>query len=155
MIAFYNRHVGNYFSSRRKGMDIIYDERTRCFHLRNKHVSYIMKVINGGYLAHLYWGRRIEHYHESNDIVLYDRGFCANPNPEDRTFSLDTLPQEYPAYGNSYFRVPSFQVELVDGSRICDLRFKDFRIYAGKKKLALLEKNVNCLFNFNQEKFAV
>ena len=37
--------------------------------------------------------------------------------------------------GNSDFRVPAFQVELPDGSRICDLRFKDFRIYEGKKKL--------------------
>lgn len=123
-------------------MDIIFDERTKCFHLRNKQVSYIMKVIKGGYLAHMYWGRRIEHYHESNSIVLYDRGFCANPNPEDRTFSLDTLPQEYSSYGNSDFRVPSFQVELVDASRICDLRFKDFRIYAGKKKL----EGLPCLY---------
>lgn len=123
-------------------MDIIYDERTRCFHLRNKHVSYIMKVMSGGFLAHLYWGRRIEHYHESNEILLYDRGFCANPYPEDRTLSLDTLPQEYPTYGNSDFRVPSFQVELEDGSRICDLRFKDFNIYEGKKKL----EGLPCLY---------
>ena len=61
--------------------------------------------------------------------------FVPIPIPEDRTLSLDTLPQEYPAYGNSDFRVPAFQVELPDGSRICDLRFKDFRIYEGKKKL--------------------
>ena len=97
-------------------MDIIYDERTRCFHLRNKHVSYIMKVINGGYLAHLYWGRRIEHYHESNDIVLYDRGFCANPNPEDRIRSpksilhMEIVIFAFPHFKLNWLMVPEYVI---------------------------------------------
>lgn len=42
---------------------------------------------------------------------------------------------EYPAYGNSDFRHPAYQIEQEDGSRITNLIFKDYKIYKGKPKL--------------------
>lgn len=94
-----------------------------------------MKVIKDGYLSHLYWGKKINKYNESNPIGFYDRGFCPNPDPTDRTFSLDTIPHEYSAYGNGDFRTPAYQVEQENGSRVTDIRYKGHRIYDGKPSL--------------------
>ena len=116
-------------------MNIIYDSSTKTFHLHNKNMSYVMKVIKDGYLSHLYWGKKINKYNESNPIGFYDRGFCPNPDPTDRTFSLDTIPHEYSAYGNGDFRTPAYQVEQENGSRVTDIRYKGHRIYDGKPSL--------------------
>ncbi len=85
-------------------MSIHIDDEQLVFHLRGKNTSYVMQVIRDGYLAHLYWGKSIQTYRGSNKIIYIDRVFSPNPDTSDRTFSLDTIPQEYPAYGNGDFR---------------------------------------------------
>ncbi len=105
------------------------------FHLQGKETSYVMQVLEGGYLAHLYYGKRINEYRGSNKILYMDRGFAPNPTPSNRTFSLDTIPQEYQAFGNGDFRIPAYQVKLENGTRITDLRFHGYRVYQGKSPL--------------------
>jgi alpha-galactosidase len=116
-------------------MAIQFDEVKKVFHLQAKDTSYVMEIVRDGYLLHLYWGRRINEYHHSNQIQLLDRGFSGNPYKEDRTFSLDTLPQEYPQYGNTDFRKPAYQVQLENGATITDLRYESHTIYKGKLPL--------------------
>lgn len=116
-------------------MNIYFDEKEKIFHLQSENMSYIMQVINGGYLTHLYWGKKVKTYHKSNSIIFIDRGFSPNPDSNDRTFSLDTIPNEYPAYGNGDFRNPAYQFQLQNGSTITDLRYVKHEIYSGKKKL--------------------
>ncbi|MCD8498482.1 MAG: alpha-galactosidase, partial [Clostridiales bacterium] len=62
-------------------------------------------------------------------------GLFRNPHAEDRTFSLDTIPHEYPAYGHTDFRAPAIQLEWPDGSRITDFRYASHRIFTGKPTL--------------------
>lgn len=127
-------------------MSIKINEEKLLFHLQGKNTSYVMQVIRDGYLAHLYWGKRINKYRGSNKIVFIDRGFSPNPDDKDRTFSLDTIPQEYQAFGNGDFRIPAYQVKLNDGSRISDLRYKGHRLYKGKRELEGLPATyVNCI----------
>ncbi|MCD2348841.1 alpha-galactosidase [Clostridium guangxiense] len=116
-------------------MNIYFDDKEKIFHLQSKNMSYIMQVVEGGYLTHLYWGRKIKTYHKSNPIIFVDRGFSPNPNCSERTFSLDTIPNEYPAYGNGDFRNPAYQLQLENGSTITDLRYVKHEIYDGKEKL--------------------
>lgn len=116
-------------------MSIYIDDEHLIFHLKSKKTSYIMQVTKGEYLSHLYWGKGIQTYRSSNQIIYIDRVFSPNPDRSDRTFSLDTLPQEYPAYGNGDFRVPSYQIQQENGSTITDLRYKEHRTYKGKPKL--------------------
>lgn len=116
-------------------MGIEFDLKQQIFHLCGKDTSYCMQIVKDGFLAHLYWGKKINGYHGSNPLVFVNRGFSPNPDPEDRAFSLDTLPQEYPAYGNSDFRTPAYQIQLENGSTITDLRYKKHFIYKGKPKL--------------------
>ncbi|GIP42478.1 alpha-galactosidase [Paenibacillus sp. J45TS6] len=118
-------------------MGIHYNSENKTFHLRAKDTSYVMGVLRDGYLAHYYWGRGVSDYRHSNAIQYVDRGFSGNPydHRHDRTFSLDTLPQEYPQYGNTDFRKPAYQVQLGNGSTITDLRYVDHKISKGKAPL--------------------
>lgn len=116
-------------------MGITYDERQRVFLLQGKDTSYCLQIVKEDYVAHVYWGKKIKSYDGSNPIRFVKRTFSPNPVPADRTFSLDTLPGEYPSYGNTDFRSPAFQIQLENGSTITDLRYKKHRIYAGKPKL--------------------
>lgn len=117
-------------------MGIHYDEQSKLFHLQAKETSYVFQVVREGYLAHLYWGRKVQAYHQSNQLQFIDRAFSGNPYPSaDRTFSLDTLPQEYPAYGNTDYRSPAFHVQLDNGSTVSDMRYHSHTIVKGKPML--------------------
>ena len=118
-------------------MGIHYDSKNKTFHLKAKDTSYVMGILRDGYLAHLYWGKGIGAYHHSNFLQYLDRGFSGNPyqHKEDRTFSLDTLPQEYPQYGSTDFRKPAYQIQLENGSTVSDLRYVAHTIFKGKTPL--------------------
>lgn len=115
-------------------MGIIFDQSSKSFHLKANNTSYVIQVVKAGYLAHVYWGKRIRTNDVSRLIKYYGRAFSANPDPGDPTFSLDMLPQEYPAYGNTDFRIPAYQVQLENGSTITDLRYISHEIFKGKPK---------------------
>jgi len=117
-------------------MSISYNEENKIFHLQAGNTSYAMQIYKDGYLAHLYWGKRVKNINSDNIMMLKERtSFSANPDINDKTFSLDTLPQEYPAYGNTDFRTPAYQFQLENGTTITDLRYKSHRIFKGKPKL--------------------
>ena len=117
-------------------MGIIYCEKDRTFTLLTKNTTYQMQVDRYGFLLHLYYGKKTD---GCMDYLLtyYDRGFSGNPYDagEDRTYSMDTLPQEFPCYGNGDFRSTAFAVENADGSMSCDLRYKSHKIFEGKYNL--------------------
>lgn len=117
-------------------MGIIYCEKDITFTLQTKNTTYQMQVDRYGFLLHLYYGKKTD---TCMDYLLtyYDRGFSGNPYDagEDRTYSMDTLPQEFPCYGNGDFRSTAFAVENADGSMSCDLRYKSHKIFDGKYNL--------------------
>jgi alpha-galactosidase len=116
-------------------MSIDFNVATQTFHLQGLDTSYIIQIIKGKYLAHLYWGKKIAKYHGSNELRLVDRPFTPNPDITDRTLSFDNLPQEYPAYGNSDFRTPAYQIEVENGSTITELCYERYHILQGKPQL--------------------
>lgn len=116
-------------------MAIIVDTKQKVFHLQTREASYVFGIVEDGYLVHFYYGKRIQFYGGSNAIAYLDRGFAPNPQGKPRTFSLDTLPQEYPTYGNGDFRQPAYQFEFEDGSRISDLRYQTHVYCTGKPQL--------------------
>jgi len=116
---------------------ITFNEATKIFHLRSVDTSYILKVTDQGHLAHLYWGRAIG---ESDYEQLYIRAqrpsFTPSTDLNELTYSLDTLQQELPAYGNSDFRTPAYQFQLEDGTTVTNFLYESHQIIAGKPGLA-------------------
>ena len=74
---------------------ISYNEKTKVFTLRTKNSMYQMQVRAYDTLVHLYYGADIGDTEAVHRIICLDRGFSGNPYEagEDRTFSLDVLPQ--------------------------------------------------------------
>ena len=113
-------------------MNIVYDEEYKSFHLYNEKISYVMKIEKNCYLSHCYFGKRIRRWNEAAKMYYYDRGFCANPDETDRTFSLDTMPGEYPGFGQGDFRSPAMELEFQDGDRNTRFHYAGYQISAGK-----------------------
>ena len=116
---------------------IQYDKHHQLLTLETRRTSYQMKIMKGGFLSHLYYGRRIPHEDMSYLIRNYDRGFSGNPYMirDDRTFSLDTLPQEYTSSGVGDFRIGSIAVRNYDGSFGADFRYEGHEIRSGKYEI--------------------
>lgn len=40
-------------------MLINFEKNSKTFHIKNKNVSYLIKILETGHLTHLYWGRKL------------------------------------------------------------------------------------------------
>lgn len=118
------------------GMAILINEEKKLFTLNTKNTTYQMKVIDYGYLAHLYYGKKMDG-DMSYVITHYDRGFSGNPYEaqEHREFSLDNIPLEYSCYGNGDFRTPAFNIKDIEGIHGCDLRYVSYEVMDSKYSL--------------------
>ena len=116
-------------------MGIVYMENEKSFVLQAKETTYILRIRKDKYLEHVYYGSKIEKPVISQMVKDKSRAsFNANPD-DDVTFSLDTMRSEYPAYGNTDLRMPAYQVQLINGTRITDLSYESYKIVKGKEKL--------------------
>ncbi len=116
-------------------MGIIFDKSQESFILQTKNSTYIMKVLQGKYLSHVYWGSKIEDPIVDFIVNSVERASFSAVSGEDGTLSLDSCLCEYPSYGNTDLRNPAYQLQLENGSRITDLAFDSYDIVTGKPKL--------------------
>ena len=117
-------------------MSILFQEENKLFTIHTNNSTYQMKIDPYGFLLHLYYGKKVA---GNMDFLLFysDRGFSGNPYEagRDKTYSLDTLPQEYPTLGTGDFRNPALIVRNEDGSYACNLRYAGHSIRSGKYRL--------------------
>lgn len=114
-------------------MSINVNEKERYFNIMTQNTEYQIKADVFGVLKHLWYGektgRDMEYLLEYPDVgfsgAIYDAG-------NDRTYSLDTMPLEYPCGGVGDFRVPAVEVTQADGSTALDLRYKGYCVKDGK-----------------------
>lgn len=106
--------------------------------IQTKNTTYQMGITDTGFLLHLYYGKKINSDCDMSYLLTYyDRGFSGNPYDakDDRTFSMDVLPQEYPGYGNGDYRTTSINVQDINGVYGCDLRYCSHQFSDGKYSL--------------------
>lgn len=117
-------------------MPIYFDEAKGLFHLQSRNTSYLIQLVHG-YPAHAYFGAKLRHGSNLEGLLTFQEraSFSPNPIPEDKSISLDSLPQEYPQYGTSDFRNPAYQVRLANGTRATELTYRTHRIVPGKPAL--------------------
>lgn len=118
-------------------MAILLDSTKRIFTLQTDHSMYQMKADKYGVLLHTWFGVKSSDFDYSYLITYADRGFSGNPYEvgNERTYSLDALPQEYPTYGSGDYRSCALKVRYPDGAFSCDLRFSDYKVRKGKYSL--------------------
>ena len=117
-------------------MAITVDSLKKVITIHTDHSSYQMQIDRFGYLIHLYYGQRTAELMD-HLLVYADRGFSGNPYDagRDRTYSLDSLPQEYPSQGTGDYRSPMLVVKDSHGTYGCDLRYRSHEIIRGKYSL--------------------
>ena len=113
-------------------MGILIDDKKMRVHLYTDNTSYVIETLQGE-LIHSYWGKRIE-LPEHSPLVPIEEcpSFYPNPNVEDKTYSLDVIPREYPDFGRSDYRSPGYRVEVSDGTKITDFVVQSFLKSEGK-----------------------
>lgn len=92
-------------------MSILFNEKTRTFHLFNNEISYIMTVLPNEQMGQLYFGKRI--HHKDDFSYLLETGYRPMTSyvfEGDRSFSLEHIRQEYGVYGTTDFRRPAVEV---------------------------------------------
>lgn len=117
-------------------MPIIYHEEQQVFHIYNKQISYIFMILKNGQLGQLYYGKHIQDQEDFTHMLeLYPRPMSACPYPEDLSFSMEHIKQEYPSYGHGDMRYPAYEIAQENGSLITEFTYRSHNIMAGKPKL--------------------
>lgn len=106
-------------------MSIIFNEKSRILHLFNDKTSYVVQILDAGYLAHRYYGKRIKNY----ELI--------NPSKVEET-NLDVISQEFAAFGTGDFRTPSYEVVLENGASTSELKYVKHEIIQGKPRVSSL-----------------
>lgn len=117
-------------------MAIQFHEKAREFHLYNKEVSYILKIMENGQIENLYYGKRIKDREDFSYLhEEMSRPLTSVNVPEPGVLSMEYTKQEYPSYGTGDYRSPAFTVLQEDGSRISAFSYRGHNIFNGKKEL--------------------
>jgi len=109
-------------------MPISWDPQSQQFHLRTDSVSYVMQILDNGWLGHLHFGPPLAE--DAAYTYLGPRDFLGFSNRQ-----REPIPLECPTAGSGDFRVPALVVEQADGSTVLDLRYKSHRVTPGKPAL--------------------
>lgn len=116
-------------------MGIVFDKEQNSFILQGKSSTYIINIVKDKYLSHVYYGKKISNPRVDQIMDCSVRASFNAVTDVDPQVSIDTRPMEYPSYGNTDLRMPAYQVQLNNGSRITDLSFDSYEIIAGKPSL--------------------
>ncbi|OAK67297.1 alpha-galactosidase [Lederbergia galactosidilytica] len=117
-------------------MGIKINQENKEFHLYNKEVSYIFRVLEKSYqLEQLYYGKRIRHRDSFSHLIEREVRPSCNMFEYDHTSSLEHIKQEYPSYGTTDYRYPAHMITNNIGSSITNFKYVRYEMEEGKKPL--------------------
>lgn len=118
-------------------MSIKFNENNNVFILSTKNTSYIMGLLKGKHLLHLYYGKKLSSFPNNVESMIPSRlSASGSASGIEGGFSSDLLPTEYPTYGSTDLRTPAFHAVYEDGSATTNLEYISHTIYDGKKELS-------------------
>jgi len=106
-------------------MMIDWNPATREFHLRNGLASYVVRVLENGWLGHVYFGPSLAEARSYGHLAPGEFYGFSNRLGQ-------PVPLEYPSGGGGDYRIPGLAIELADGSGVLDLRYTSHRVIKGK-----------------------
>ncbi len=114
-------------------MSIYFNDSTKTFYLENQSITYAFYVRDGGYLTHLYYGRKIDR----DDISYTLTGGC------NTLFSISSNGTPYEAiapeitfFGTGDYREPTVHVKNENGDRLTELLFDGYDILKEKPTIS-------------------
>lgn len=117
-------------------MPIVYHQDTKTFHLYNKEMSYIIKILKSNHLGNLYYGKVIKDRPNFDHLLeTQARPMAVIIDEKDPTYSLEHMKQECPVYGSGDMRYPAVDIIQTNGSKIVHFVYQSHRIFPGKPGL--------------------
>ena len=129
--------------------DILFEEDKKYFTLQMEHSTYIMGLAGADilaqtgsdgvaerreYLGHVYYGKKVRS--GAGRALLREKEYSyMDGKPGDKCTFMDGFPFEYSFGGTGDFRPNSLEVRNADGFLGCELTYRGYRIFDGKKKL--------------------
>lgn len=115
-------------------MTILFDSATRQFHLRNDAISYVMRVLPGGELSHVYFGARLG---DDGDLADEHAAPVTGLQTHDAAdaYSLEDRHLEYPAAGSGDLNPAALAITDARGSHVVRPLYAGYRILDGKPAL--------------------
>ena len=128
---------------------IEYNNESRCFTLQMEHSTYIMGLAGADipaqtgsegmagrreYLGHVYYGKKLR-FGAPRSLLREKEYSYMDGKPGDKCTFMDGFPFEYSFGGTGDFRPNSLEVRNADGFLGCELTYRGYRIFDGKKKL--------------------
>lgn len=114
---------------------ITFNEKSGIFKLDTPHSSYLMGIVDGKYLSHLYYGKTLG----GDDLayLMQDPSMAPGPSvlPGEKVSFMDSCPVEYGTSGTGDFREPAISVWNEMGQDACELLYQGCRILEGKPGL--------------------
>ena len=124
---------------------ISYSSEKKSFIIETVNSTYVMTVAQKGYLAHTYYGQKIN----TKDDVSYltrqmEYGFSDNKVFREKLTLLDFLPQEMPTSGLGDFRESALAITNQNGNNAVELKYKSYKIVDNTIKIPELPCVFDC-----------
>ncbi len=117
-------------------MNITFDEQNRIFCIETENTSYVMAVVDReNFLAHLYYGEKIQPSDAPYLLKLTDPFFCVSERPGDRVNFMSRFPFEISSDNVGDYRESTVSITDKNGQGGLSFSYKSHRIYDGKEKL--------------------
>jgi len=109
------------------------EENGRVFYLVTKHTSYIFRVRHTGQLENLHYGNKLRNQDFKAIEMKLNAGAGSSViySKEKQAVSMDLLPLEYSFNGKGDYRHMPLELEMPDGTYVCDFIFDHHEIRKG------------------------
>ena len=115
--------------------NVSYHEDLKMFTLNAKDTSYVLGVLDDGYIIHGYFGKKIPDDDLTYLLRLTENPWTLKTNLRDKGTFMDATAFEYPCHGTGDYREPCLMVMDNEGMTTCDIRYVSHKIYKGKPAL--------------------
>ncbi|KAA8827095.1 alpha-galactosidase [Bifidobacterium myosotis] len=115
-------------------MTIQFNEQARQFHLRNDSISYVMRVLPGGELSHVYFGPRLTDDGDLADLKTPPSQGLLTRDAAD-AYSIEDEHLEYPAAGSGDLNPTALAITDARGSHVIRPLYVGYTITDGKPEL--------------------
>lgn len=113
-------------------MSIIYDEKQKVFTLNTPNTTYAIAIVDGIYLGHVYYGKRIQTSDLRYLLREKEHPYVPSVNRRETNSFLDSFEMEYPETGMGDYRESAFCARSLSGHRASELKYVRYQIEAGK-----------------------
>ena len=117
-------------------MSIQYCDKCMSFFLHTPNTTYVMGIVNGKYLGHIYYGKKLQDQNLRHLMGVKADPAADNINPGDTGIFFDNFPFEYNFDGIGDFRECALDVHTSDGHHGVLCEYRSHKIFQGKPKLS-------------------